>query len=51
MASTWDPELVEKIREDDDELLRFGFLWLKLALFGEPVLKVKDSANTARRTA
>jgi Fe-S-cluster containining protein len=43
-----EPELVDKLREDDDELLRFAFRWLKLALFGEPVLKVRDSA---RRTA
>ena len=43
-----EPELVEQLREDDDELLRFAFRWLKLALFGEPVLKVRDSA---RRTA
>ena len=46
-----EPELVEKLREDDDELLRFAFRWLKLGLFGEPVLKVKDSARPPRRTA
>ncbi len=43
-----EPGLVESLREDDDALLRFGFRWLKLALFGEPVLPMKDSA---RRTA
>ena len=43
-----EPEMVERLREDDDELLRFAFRWLKLALFGEPLLKVRDSA---RRTA
>jgi len=46
-----EPELVERLREDDDELLRFAFRWLKLGLFGEPVLKVKDSAKPRRRTA
>ena len=46
-----EPELVEKLREDDDELLRFAFRWLKLGLFGEPVLEVKDSARPPRRTA
>ena len=46
-----EPALVERMREDDDELLRFAFRWLKMALFGEPVLKVRDSAKTARRTA
>jgi Fe-S-cluster containining protein len=34
-----------------DMFLRFAFRWLKLALFGEPVLKVKDSANLPRRSA
>jgi Fe-S-cluster containining protein len=43
-----EPAVVEKLREDDDELLRFAFRWLKMALFGEPVLKVKDPN---RRTA
>jgi Fe-S-cluster containining protein len=49
-----DPDLVERMREDDDELLRFAFRWLKLALFGEPVLPVKGSSsaeNQPRRTA
>jgi Fe-S-cluster containining protein len=46
-----EPELVERLRNDDDELLRFAFHWLKYALFGEPVLKVKDSARPPRRTA
>ena len=40
-----EPGLADKLREDDEELLRFAFRWLKLALFGEPVLKVKDSAR------
>jgi Fe-S-cluster containining protein len=43
-----EPGLVDRLREDDDELLRFAFLWLKLALFGEPVIVVQDSA---RKTA
>jgi Fe-S-cluster containining protein len=49
-----EPALVERLREDDGELLRFGFRWLKLALFGEPVIPVKSSssgANGSRRTA
>lgn len=35
-------DLVERIREDDEELLRFGFRWLRFALFAEPTLKVRD---------
>lgn len=36
--------LLEKIMEDDEELLRFGFLWLKFALFAEKTVKIKPSA-------
>ncbi len=43
-----DPELVETLRRDDEALLSFGFKWLRLALFGEPVLPVRPSS---RRTA
>jgi hypothetical protein len=39
-----EPDFVEKILVDDEELLRFGFRWLKLALFGEPTMKVKASS-------
>ena len=46
-----EPALVKRLHEDDDELLRFAFRWLRLALFGEPVLKVKDPANASRRSA
>jgi hypothetical protein len=41
-------ELVESLRSDDEALLRFGFRWLRFALFAEPVLPVRESA---RRTA
>jgi Fe-S-cluster containining protein len=40
--------LVEQLRTDDEALLRFGFRWLRFALFGEPVLKARESD---RRTA
>lgn len=52
-----DSELVKRLETDDDELLRFAFRWLKLALFGEPVLPIKEDAkqavpeNPVRRTA
>lgn len=39
---------VESMRGDDAALLAFGFRWLRLALFGEPVFEVRPSA---RRTA
>jgi Fe-S-cluster containining protein len=41
-------DLVEELREDDAALMRFGFRWLRFALFGEPNIKVRP---TPRRTA
>ena len=37
-------ELVAKIRTDDEELLRFCFRWLKLALFGEKTVAIRPEA-------
>ncbi|MBL7190723.1 YkgJ family cysteine cluster protein [bacterium] len=34
----------DQLMEDDEYLLRFGFRWLKFALFGDKVMKVKSSA-------
>ena len=39
-----EPDLLEKILEDDEELLRFGFRWLKFALFAEKTIKIKPAA-------
>jgi hypothetical protein len=36
-----DPEMVERIRTDDLELMKFAVQWLKLALFNEPTVKVR----------
>ena len=36
---------IERMRGDDAALLAFGFRWLRLALFGEPVLEVHPSAQ------
>lgn len=38
------PELISKIMEDDEELLRFGFQWLKFALFAERTMKIRAAA-------
>lgn len=37
--------LIEKMKTDEEELLRFGFKWLRFSLFGEPTLKVKPEAQ------
>jgi hypothetical protein len=34
---------LERIQEDDAELLKFGFRWLKFSLFGEPTITVRPS--------
>jgi Fe-S-cluster containining protein len=44
-----EPELVERIRDDDGELLRFAFRWLRYALFAEPTIKVREEADSQVR--
>lgn len=36
------PDAIEKIKEDDKELLRFGFNWLKFCLYGEKTMELKE---------
>ncbi|HEY3359266.1 MAG TPA: YkgJ family cysteine cluster protein [Polyangia bacterium] len=38
----------EKLRTDDEELLRFGFQWLRFSLFGERTMKVRPEALAAK---
>lgn len=42
-----DEEFVHEMRESDEALLRFGFLWVRFALFGEPTMRVRDQAKRA----
>jgi hypothetical protein len=35
------------MKTDDEALLRFGFLWVRFALFGEPTMKMKPEAVQA----
>jgi hypothetical protein len=35
-------ELVEEIKTNDAALLKFGFRWLKFAIFGETTLRVRE---------
>ncbi len=39
-----DEHFVEEMRESDEALLRFGFLWLRFALFREATMKLRDEA-------
>jgi Fe-S-cluster containining protein len=38
-------DLIEKMKTDDEELLRFGFRWLQFALFGDATIKIKKEAT------
>jgi hypothetical protein len=42
-----DEDFVEEMRYSDEALLRFGFLWLRFSLFGEPTVKVKSELADA----
>ena len=35
-------EVIEKIRNDDEELLTFGYRWVRFSLFSEDTLQLKD---------
>lgn len=36
------PEVIDKIREDDEALLNFGYKWVRFSLFSEDTLRLKD---------
>jgi len=38
--------LLEKIKTDDEELLKFSFRWLRFALFGENTMIIKDEIKS-----
>jgi len=40
-------DVIKKIKVDDNELLKFGFQWLKYCLFGEKTMKVKVKEGAA----
>lgn len=42
-----DEDFVEEMRNDDEALLRFAFLWLRFSLFGEPTVKAKPGVMEA----
>lgn len=35
------PEVIDRIRRDDDALLEFGYRWLRFSLFGEPTMVIR----------
>jgi Fe-S-cluster containining protein len=42
-----DEDLVAEMRYDDEALLRFGFLWLRFSLFGEPTMRPRPEVLEA----
>ena len=44
-----EPEVVEKIREDDVELYHFALRWLEYGLLGQHALKVKPDIMEAKK--
>jgi Fe-S-cluster containining protein len=44
-----DAGLVEKIRTDDIELMKFAFRWLKFALFNEPTIKIREEVLRSKK--
>ncbi|MFH1810474.1 MAG: YkgJ family cysteine cluster protein [Pseudomonadota bacterium] len=46
-----DEALVQKLESDDVELLKFAFVWLRYALFGEPTMQPRAAAIDARAEA
>ena len=44
-----DENTIKAIKDDDVELLSFGYRWLRFALIGEPTMKVKDHAAQAAK--
>ena len=42
-----DEDFVHQLKTDDEALLRFGFLWIRFALFGETTMKMKPEAVQA----
>jgi Fe-S-cluster containining protein len=41
-----EPGLLEKIKGDDEELLKFAFKWIRFALFGEKTMIIKDDIKS-----
>jgi Fe-S-cluster containining protein len=37
-------EIIERVKEDGEELLNFGYRWVRFNLFGEDTLRLKDKA-------
>jgi len=44
-----DSDTIEKLKTDDGELLRFGFLWIRFFIFREQTLRIKENIVKAKQ--
>jgi hypothetical protein len=44
-----DPEVVNRLKEDDIELLKFSLSWLRFTMYGEGDFKVREEARKQAR--
>ena len=44
-----DQETQDKIRDDDVEMLRFAFRWIRFAFFGEDTIRIKPDIRSAKQ--
>jgi Fe-S-cluster containining protein len=42
-----DEDFLHQMRMSNEALLRFGFLWIRFAVFGEPTMKMREEAKQA----
>jgi Fe-S-cluster containining protein len=42
-----DEDFIHQMKESNEALLRFGFLWIRFAVFGEPTMRVREEAERA----
>ena len=42
-----DEDFIHQMQTNNEAILRFGFLWVRFALFGEPTMKVRAEAEQA----
>lgn len=46
-----DEDFLDEMRDDDEALLRFAYLWLRFSLFGEKTMKVKPHVAEAFKSS
>jgi hypothetical protein len=42
-----DEDFIHQMQTSNEALLRFGFLWIRFAVFGEPTMRIRPEAEQA----